>query len=207
MRKFAKKMSNKFCANRIYLSFSSLTEKHDFSGEIVFDFIIKYENVSHNNNAFVCSNVRAGASSQRGFILFYFFADLGFIYLNHRQFIYRNVHLYFFNIKKILFIVLVIIITNKCAHNFLWNEANVDNLIKLILNFCLNFLGMFKLIPVLPHFRFVDRGFVFSYITHEVDLRLHGSRDGADVGVLWQGQAAFSAWAAVSDGIRCRQEY
>lgn len=135
------------------------------------------------------------------FILF--FADLGFIYLNHRQFIYRHSSV-FLQHKKILFIVLVIIITNQCAHYFLWNEANVANLIKLILNFCLDFLGMFKLIPVLPHFRFVDRGFVFSYITHEVDLRLHGSRDGADVGVLWQGQTAFSAWAAVSGGMPTR---
>lgn len=64
-------MSNKFCANRIYLSFSSLTQKHDFSDDIAFDFIIKYENVSHNNDAFVCTNVRAGTSSQRGFILFF----------------------------------------------------------------------------------------------------------------------------------------
>lgn len=98
--KVYKKNVKQVLINRIYLSFSSLTQKHDFSDEIVFDFIITYENVGHNNNAFVCSNVRAGTSSQRGFILLHFFADLGFIYLNHRPFIYRDIHLYFFNIKK-----------------------------------------------------------------------------------------------------------
>lgn len=68
------------------------------------------------------------------------------------------------------------------------------------LKFLPQLFRVFKLLLTIPHFWFTHY-LSFSCIIHEVDLQLHVNRDGADVGILWQGQTAFSAWAAISNSI------